>query len=86
MHDGSKTTEQQVTGSNVSVSYEVFADTLAVVEECAEATAVQVIQDCYEKMLVELKGCRELQEEQKRQISGKRILLKLDDMAKKHHT
>lgn len=86
MHDGSKTTEQQVTGSNVSVSYEVFADTLTVVEERAKATAVQVIQDCYEKMLVELKGCRELQEEQKRQISGKRILLKLDDMAKNHHT
>lgn len=58
---------------SVCVSYEVFTDTLAVVEERAKATAVQVIQDRYEKMLVELKGCWELQEKQKCQISVKCI-------------
>lgn len=52
----------------VNVSYKVFANTLAVVQEGAKAAAVQVIQDCYEKMLVELKGCWELQKEQKSQM------------------
>lgn len=56
--------------TSVSVSYEVFTDTLAVVEERAKATAVQVIQDRDEKMLVELKGRWELEEEQKKSLSN----------------
>lgn len=60
-------TSDRIHVSNVSVrvSYKIFTNTLAVVQEGAKATAVQVIQDCYEKMFVELKRCRKLQEEQK---------------------
>lgn len=50
----------------VCAAYKVFTDTLAVVKERAKATAVQVIQDRYEKMFVELEGCWELQKKNSR--------------------
>lgn len=38
----------------------LVACTLAVVEECPKAAAVQMIQDCQQKALVELEGGRKL--------------------------
>lgn len=41
-------------------SYMLISCTLTVVEESPEATAVEMIQDCQKKALIELKGCRKL--------------------------
>lgn len=40
--------------------------TLTVVEECPEATAVEMIQDCQQQTLIKLKGCRKLRGEEMR--------------------
>lgn len=44
-------------------AYVLVSCALAVVEERSEATAVEVIQDCQQQALVELKGRRELKGE-----------------------
>lgn len=45
------------------VTYLLVSYTLTVVEESPKATAVEMIQDCEQKMLIELKGCRKLRGE-----------------------
>lgn len=42
------------------VTYLLVSYTLTVVEESPKATAVEMIQDCEQEMLIELKGCRKL--------------------------
>lgn len=37
---------------------------LTVVKECTKQTAVEVVQQCDEEQLIELKGCWELQAEE----------------------
>lgn len=44
-------------------SYMLVSYALAVVQEGPEATAVEVIQDRQQEMLVKLEGCRELRDE-----------------------
>jgi len=52
-------------------SYMLVSCTLTVVEESPKATAVQMIQDCQQEVLIKLKGCRKLR--------GEKMLLQFSD-------
>lgn len=45
-------------------SYVLVSCALTVVEESSEAAAVEMIHDCQQQALIELKGCRELKGDQ----------------------
>lgn len=48
-------------------TYVLVTCALAVVEKSSEAATVEMIQDCQQQALIELKGCRELKGDQTNQ-------------------